>query len=373
MFNILKNIFNYGNSNVDIIIDDNKIPYFAGSELATLLEYGNPANAVSGNVDLVDKKLYSELSEFVLDERKNAQPTAVYINEAGMYSLIFGSPKDRAKEFKFWVLHTVLPKIRKYGRYEMDESSKEKMKNLNNQLADKKRRIKVLENNQKKPKFPDGGLVYALEPMGWTAGKKGFKTIRVGKSGSMKKRWDTYNSAVPDNFRLVCSISSDNPVAVEYCIRGGLQKYAYRVNKDYYVCKTTLLKKIFNDFSHYIDHGEFSEHESVDSLTGGNQSLFAEEIEYYEGLRWIGDEDGPSESDDIKKAVDSDDFGELDGSSDSDVIKKVVDRDDFGESYDIKKLVGGYDDLGNVVPNECDSMSDNEELLSEITTPSLSD
>jgi len=40
------------------------------------------------------------------------------VSEPGLYSLIFTSRKEAAKRFKRWVLHEVLPSIRKTGRYE---------------------------------------------------------------------------------------------------------------------------------------------------------------------------------------------------------------------------------------------------------------
>ena len=40
-----------------------------------------------------------------------------FINEPGLYRLIFASNKPEAKKFKRWVCHEVLPSIRKYGYY----------------------------------------------------------------------------------------------------------------------------------------------------------------------------------------------------------------------------------------------------------------
>lgn len=40
-----------------------------------------------------------------------------YVTEAGMYSLILRSRKPEAKAFKRWIIHTVLPEIRKTGSY----------------------------------------------------------------------------------------------------------------------------------------------------------------------------------------------------------------------------------------------------------------
>lgn len=45
----------------------------------------------------------------------------VCVNEPGLYALILGSRKPEAKAFKHWIVHEVLPSIRKSGRYELRE------------------------------------------------------------------------------------------------------------------------------------------------------------------------------------------------------------------------------------------------------------
>jgi len=257
LFSLFEQIFKYNNNQINIIIDNEGAPYFAGSEIAVLLKYDHPQNAILNNVNKIDKKEFKELKHFIDDVPKNMQPHTVYINEAGLYSLIFGSKKKEAKEFKYWVLHSVLPEIRKYGQYQIEEKYHKKLAKLNKQLIEKESIIETLENNQKKHKFPDGGLVYALEPMGIIPPKNGYKMIRVGKSEGMKNRLKTYNSAVPNNFRLIYCIETDHPDALEYCVRAGLLKYAYRAKKDYYVCKLSELIKIFDECDHFINTGEF--------------------------------------------------------------------------------------------------------------------
>ncbi|WP_220271623.1 BRO-N domain-containing protein [Moraxella lacunata] len=42
-----------------------------------------------------------------------------FVNESGMYALIFGSTKDEAKRFKRWVTSEVLPTLRKTGSYSL--------------------------------------------------------------------------------------------------------------------------------------------------------------------------------------------------------------------------------------------------------------
>ena len=43
------------------------------------------------------------------------------INESGLYNLVFTSRMPKAREFRRWVTHEVLPTIRKTGRYEMGQ------------------------------------------------------------------------------------------------------------------------------------------------------------------------------------------------------------------------------------------------------------
>ncbi|MGO9673563.1 MAG: Bro-N domain-containing protein, partial [Methylocella sp.] len=40
------------------------------------------------------------------------------VNEYGLYTLIIRSDKPKAREFRRWITHDVLPSIRKTGRYE---------------------------------------------------------------------------------------------------------------------------------------------------------------------------------------------------------------------------------------------------------------
>jgi len=203
LFNLFDLIFQYNNHHVVIIVDDQNNPWFSGSDIATLLEYENTANAIANNVEKYDKKQFDELKHFLDEIPKNAQSHAIFINEAGFYSLIFNSKKKAAKGFKEWVLKTVLPSIRQYGFYQIEHKYKDKLKIVNTKLTETKSRVNVLENNQKKQRFPNGGLVYALEPMGIKQKCNGKKIMRIGKSEQMKGRWSTYNTAVPDNFKLL--------------------------------------------------------------------------------------------------------------------------------------------------------------------------
>ena len=86
-------------------------PWFVGIDVAKVLGYKRPRNAISRYVDEDDSLKWG-----VTDALGRVQET-ILINESGMYALIFGSDLPEAKRFKRWVTHEVLPMIRKKGYY----------------------------------------------------------------------------------------------------------------------------------------------------------------------------------------------------------------------------------------------------------------
>ena len=92
----------------------NDKPYFVGKDVAEILGYERPTDAVRKRVDEEDRGV-----------SKIATPSGTQemtvINESGLYSLILSSKLPKAKEFKRWVTSEVLPSIRKHGVYAVDE------------------------------------------------------------------------------------------------------------------------------------------------------------------------------------------------------------------------------------------------------------
>lgn len=86
-------------------------PWFVGRDIALKLGYQKPQNAIRDNVDEGDAR-----KQGIQDNNNHIQQMVV-VNEAGMYSLIFGSKLPSAKKFKKWVTSEVLPTIRKTGSY----------------------------------------------------------------------------------------------------------------------------------------------------------------------------------------------------------------------------------------------------------------
>jgi len=107
----------YLQSKVTIILDDKNKAWFKGGDVASILGYNDKNQAIRKNVEMEDKKKMNELMVSLQDVPSNSQPHTLYINESGLYSLMFGSKLDTAMKFKKWVTNEVLPSIREAGSY----------------------------------------------------------------------------------------------------------------------------------------------------------------------------------------------------------------------------------------------------------------
>lgn len=88
----------------------NDEPYFVGKDVALILGYKDPSDALKRHVDEDDK-----LTRCFTDSGQNRE--MYVISESGLYSLILSSKLPSAKKFKRWVTSEVLPEIRKTGAY----------------------------------------------------------------------------------------------------------------------------------------------------------------------------------------------------------------------------------------------------------------
>lgn len=91
-------------------------PYFVGKDVAEILGYSNPRKAIIDHVEEDDKT-----DGVTIRDAIGREQNPVCINESGLYSLILGSKLESAKRFKRWVTAEVLPAIRRYGLYAIDD------------------------------------------------------------------------------------------------------------------------------------------------------------------------------------------------------------------------------------------------------------
>lgn len=101
--------WNYDDQLVRSLVHNGE-PWFVGKDIASSLGYKDTVNALKEHVDNEDKDIIKIMTTSGIQN-------AVVINESGLYSLIFGSKLESARQFKRWVTSEVLPAIRKTGSY----------------------------------------------------------------------------------------------------------------------------------------------------------------------------------------------------------------------------------------------------------------
>ncbi len=90
-------------------------PWFVGKDIAAGLGYSNPQKAIRDHVDQEDK---------TMNEKFTVNGTRmIFINECGMYSLIFSSKLPTAKRFKHWIMSEVLPAVRNRDSNTLDNAA----------------------------------------------------------------------------------------------------------------------------------------------------------------------------------------------------------------------------------------------------------
>lgn len=105
-------IFNFENTPVQTIVENNEI-FFRATQLAELLQYKNPHDALRKHVDSDD------LAKREIVNTINKRAQVLFVNESGMYSLVLSSKLEQAKKVKRWITKEVLPQIRKTGKYQL--------------------------------------------------------------------------------------------------------------------------------------------------------------------------------------------------------------------------------------------------------------
>ena len=105
-------IFNFENTPVQTIVENNEI-FFRATQLAELLQYKNPHDALRKHVDSDD------LAKREIVNTINKRAQVLFVNESGMYSLVLSSKLEQAKKVKRQVTSEVLPAIRKTGKYQL--------------------------------------------------------------------------------------------------------------------------------------------------------------------------------------------------------------------------------------------------------------
>lgn len=189
-------------------IEVNNQPWFVGKDVADILGYRNGSRDINNHVEEEDRLKYQIGTAGQLREQ-------TLINESGLYSLILSSKLPKAKEFKRWVTHEVLPTIRKTGGYingsesmSDDEVMARALLVAQKTIKANKERISQLEadNDRMKPKalFADavansdgtiliGELAKLIKQNGYDIGQKKLFAWMRENGYLIKQKGSSYN------------------------------------------------------------------------------------------------------------------------------------------------------------------------------------
>lgn len=88
-------------------------PWWVANDVCRILDIKNPRDALS--------KLEDDEKGVAFTDTLGGQQEMNVISESGMFALIFKSRKPEARRFRKWVTGTVLPELRRTGRYTLHE------------------------------------------------------------------------------------------------------------------------------------------------------------------------------------------------------------------------------------------------------------
>jgi prophage antirepressor-like protein len=122
---IKNNYLKYDGKDVIVIVDKNGNAWFKGIDVARLLSFKEPANAISHNVELCDKIEYKSINmgfnPMLVHKKGSIKSDVIFVSIEGVYDLIGNSRKKEAKIFRRWLSHEILPSINKFGSYSIEK------------------------------------------------------------------------------------------------------------------------------------------------------------------------------------------------------------------------------------------------------------
>jgi prophage antirepressor-like protein len=234
---IFNNLLKYNEKNIFIIIDKNNQIWFKLKDVLKMLNYTNLKKALySSFIDEKNKKKYRNIKVYPSRGTPlNAQPSAIFIDEAGLYKLLTNSTKELAKKFRDEIFSNILPTIRKTGSYNVENKDKTKLKQLNNEIIQ-------LKNNQRNIVYPKGKAIYVIKQK---INNNSQIYYKIGYTKDLNKRLKIYNTGNPNKilYKYFCLIKDES---IDKCIKNVLKNKEFIKNKEHYVINKKQIINVIN-------------------------------------------------------------------------------------------------------------------------------
>jgi len=260
---IHNNLLHYNTIDIYIAFKDKTYePWFQGTHVCKMFKYMKPRNAIREHVSKKNKKSLEEIVKDYKSLYKNVQGHTIFINESGLYSLIFASKMKEAKIIRDWITDEVLPKIREFGEYKINEKQKEQLKELQQKYDEEVRKRKILEHDMKTVKYEKRGVVYLLRlisgDMNLDLDESEIIYIKFGETNDMNRRRRQIETSTPHKVQVINVIPCDDRKIIEECVKKRLENYVVRKRKDYIHCS---YNDIINEIAECI---KFFEYRDID-------------------------------------------------------------------------------------------------------------
>lgn len=257
----INEIFKFNNDDVKVYGTYDKI-YFKAKDVSTMLDYKDPKSAIRDNVSEKNKcsfkKIYDSFKGGNQPPLTGPESQSIYINEAGVYQLIFKSKNTKAIAIQDFVFEEVLPSIRKRGSFQLNQQLKLKdiqleEKNKALQIAESKA-LKLTQHIKNNEILTKNGYVYFITTKQYAANNQ----YRFGRSGSINKRIASYQDGRADGDKMyyVFVHHSEAIPIIEILVRRLLEKFRDKKTKDFYVIPWSLLlpyiTSICENYSNFI-------------------------------------------------------------------------------------------------------------------------
>ena len=265
---ISKNHLQFGDQDIPIYFDDDELFWFGAREVAIALGYSHNQETIKRVVQRhVDSNQRKQFHSFKSDT-KLFDHRKLFINEPGLYQLIFSSKMDEAKKFTRWVTKDVILSIRKYGSYRCLQDCQKNSTKILDRLNFLEEENKKLKYDIKRKKYPTkGGYVYAMN-----YSNKYEEIYRIGMTTNMACRKKIYDTHTLHNHEIAFYIEYDLPKRLEACIRIFLEDYRYSNRKDFFECSLDKIKSTFATCKNDIEKKRKKNGGSKRKQSGGSKT-----------------------------------------------------------------------------------------------------
>lgn len=231
------NFILFKGNKIYVIIDDDGRIWFRANDIANILGYVDPKETIKKYVSNEDKKQIK-----YINVNFKSHPQTIYLNEAGLYNLIFRSKKEISIQFKKWITSIVLPSIRQHGYYKIKKEHETTMHELLKKINYLENENNLIKDDLKKDIYPHGAIVYIIN---YSTDEE--EIYRLGKTDNPKYRMQIYNTHSLHKKQVLCYENTECPLRLEKCLQSMLYKFRYKNKKDFYICNKTKVLKAFEE------------------------------------------------------------------------------------------------------------------------------